>query len=162
MEYISSDTNIWIDFSTVNALELPFRLDCTYLMSSDALKDEWLNPRGRGSELVALGLKAVDISTEELYYAAEVRAKNPRLSVYDVFALAIAKFRGIVLLTGDGRLRKTAVAEGVTVHGTLWVFDELLCKGKITEEEYRGYMMELKKQNGNTVWLPEVEIYKRI
>ena len=49
MEYISSDTNIWIDFSAVDALALPFRLDCTYLMSSDALEDEWLSPKGRGN-----------------------------------------------------------------------------------------------------------------
>lgn len=162
MEYISSDTNIWIDFSAVNALELPFRLDCTYLMSSDALEDEWLSPKGRGTELTSLGLQAVEITTEEFYYADEIHSKHPKLSVYDTFALAIAKFRQIVLLTGDRRLRKTAAAEGVTVRGTLWIFDELLCSGKITEDEFQEYMQELKRQNGNTIWLPEAEIDKRI
>jgi len=162
MEYISSDTNIWIDFSAVNALELPFRLGCIYLMSSDALEDEWRSPRGRGAELTSLGLQAVQITTEEFYYADEIHSKNPKLSVYDTFALAIAKFRHIVLLTGDGRLRKTAAAEGVTVRGTLWIFDELLRNGKITEEEYKGFMQELKRQNGNAIRLPEAEIDKRI
>ena len=162
MEYISSDTNIWIDFSTVNALEFPFRLDCTYLMSSDALEDEWCSPKGRGTELTDLGLQAVEITTEEFYYADEIHTRNPKLSVYDTFALAIAKFRQIVLLTGDGRLRKTAVAEGVTVRGTLWIFDELLRCGKISEDEYREFMLELKRQNNSTVRLPEAEIDKRI
>lgn len=162
MEYISSDTNIWIDFSAVNALELPFRLDCTYLMSSDALEDEWRSPKGRGSELTSLGLQAVEITTEEFYYADEIHSKYPKLSIYDTFALAIAKFRQIVLLTGDGRLRKTASAEGVTVRGTLWIFDELLRSGKIAEDEYKWYMQELKRQNGNTIRLPEAEIDRRM
>ena len=148
MEYISSDTNIWIDFSAVDALAIPFRLDCTYLMSSDALEDEWLSPKGRGNELIELGLQAVKITTEEFYYAEEIRSRCPKLSAYDTFALAIAKFRGIALLTGDGRLRKTAIEEGVTVRGTLWIFDELLRNGILSEEEYRKFMLAMKAQNG--------------
>lgn len=140
MEYISSDTNIWIDFQTVDALELPFRLDCTYLISSDTLNAEWLKPKGRGLRFVELGLKAVDITTEEFYYADEIQSKNKRLSVYDCLALAIAKFRGIVLLTGDRRLRQTAEKEGVMVHGSLWIFDELLRCERITTSEYKSIM----------------------
>lgn len=162
MEYISSDTNIWIDFATINALELPFRLDCTYLMSSDALEDEWRSPKGRGTELIALGLKVVEITTEEFYYADDIHSKHPRLSVYDTFALAIAKLRHIVLLTGDGRLRKAATEEGVTVRGTLWIFDELFRTGKVSQGELNQFMQELKKQNGHTIRLPDAEIDKRI
>ena len=91
-----------------------------------------------------------------------IHNQHPKLSVYDTFALAIAKFRGIVLLTGDGRLRKTAAEEGVTVRGTLWIFDELIRNGKISEEEYRGFMLELKKQNGSRIRLSEAEIDRRI
>lgn len=68
----------------------------------------------------------------------------------------------MILLTGDGRLRKVAIAEGVTVRGTLWVFDELLKTGKITEVEFKGYMSDLKKLNGGQVRLPEIEIDKRM
>ncbi len=68
----------------------------------------------------------------------------------------------MILLTGDGRLRKVATAEGVTVRGTLWVFDELLKTGKITEVEFKGYMSDLKKLNGGQVRLPEIEIDKRM
>lgn len=162
MEYISSDTNIWIDFFAVDALALPFRLDCTYLMSSDALEDEWLSPKGRGNELIELGLQAVKITTEEFYYAEEIRSRCPKLSAYDTFALAIAKFRGIALLTGDGRLRKTAIEEGVTVRGTLWIFDELLRNGILSEEEYRKFMLAMKAQNGRRIRLPEAELDRRV
>lgn len=68
----------------------------------------------------------------------------------------------MILLTGDGRLRKVAIAEGVTVRGTLWVFDELLKTGKITEVEFKGYMSDLKKLNDGQVRLPEIEIDKRM
>lgn len=44
MEYISSDTNIWIDFETIDRLELPFKLPYIYLMNQDAIKDEIRKP----------------------------------------------------------------------------------------------------------------------
>jgi hypothetical protein len=31
MEYISSDTNVWLDFMMIEQLELPFRLPYIYL-----------------------------------------------------------------------------------------------------------------------------------
>ena len=37
MQYISSDTNVWIDFALIHRLDLPFRLGFTYCMSSDAI-----------------------------------------------------------------------------------------------------------------------------
>ena len=37
MEYISSDTNVWIDFQEIGKLELPFRLPYVYLMNDEAV-----------------------------------------------------------------------------------------------------------------------------
>ncbi len=65
-------------------------------------------------------------------------------------------------MTGDKRLRKIAAEEGVTVRGTLWIFDELLRSEKISEDEYKRFMQELKRQNGSAIRLPEAEIDKRI
>lgn len=42
MQYISSDTNVWIDFVTIQKTEMPFRLPYTYIMSKDAVEDELL------------------------------------------------------------------------------------------------------------------------
>lgn len=162
MRYISSDTNIWIDFATVNALSLPFRLDHIYYMSRDALEDEWTTPKGRGNDLQLLGVQAVDITTDEFFYAISQRERNPAISAYDAIALAIAKTRGYILLTGDKALRKAAEKENVEVHGTLWIFDELTQTGTITEDEYFNFMMALKKHNGSTIRLPAAEIEKRI
>ena len=59
MEYISSDTNVWIDFSIIQKLNLPFKLPYTYIMNEDAISDELLSPLGLGERLKAYGLKAV-------------------------------------------------------------------------------------------------------
>lgn len=45
MEYISSDTNVWLDFATINRLEIPFKLPYTYIMNEDAITDELLSPK---------------------------------------------------------------------------------------------------------------------
>ena len=108
MEYISSDTNVWIDFRTINKLEIPFRLSYTYIMNKDAVEDELLSPAGLGKELISYGLVPVDISIDEFYLAEEYGRHFRKLSVYDRIALAIAKCRKITLLTGDRALRKTA------------------------------------------------------
>jgi len=56
MEYISSDTNVWIDFSVIGHIELPFRLPYTYIMNSDAINDELLSPIGLRDELLRCAL----------------------------------------------------------------------------------------------------------
>lgn len=51
-------------------------------------------------------------------------------------SVAIAKCRGIILLTGDGPLRRAAQSEGVNVMGTIGVLDQLYGGTYIETEEY--------------------------
>ena len=95
MEYISSDTTVWIDFSVINRTNLPFLLLYTYIMSNDAVHDELISPPGLGKELVSLGLVPVEITIEEFELAQSYGVAYRRLSVHDRVALAIAKKRGI-------------------------------------------------------------------
>lgn len=60
MEYISSDTNIWIDFVTIDRLELPFKFPYIYLMNQDAIEDEIRKPPGLGEKLIQLGFQTGD------------------------------------------------------------------------------------------------------
>lgn len=46
MEFISSDTNVWVDFSAIDRLALPFKLPYIYLMEEDAISNELLQPKG--------------------------------------------------------------------------------------------------------------------
>lgn len=161
-EYVSSDTNIWIDFAAIDAVEMPFRLALTYIMWEDAVNDEVRSPEGLKAELIAAGLQRVKISTEEFYLADGYGGLYPALSVYDAVALAIAKTRGIVLLTGDMRLRKAAAKEGVAVMGTIGVLDKLLADGLASQDEYSEAIRKLLNANGDVVRLPSAELRARL
>ncbi len=89
--YISSDTNIWIDFQTVGALELPFKLSHKFYLSEETLKDELLTPTGIDESLINYGLKLLELTEEEFYFALNILEKHMQLSKYDALALAIAK-----------------------------------------------------------------------
>ena len=71
MEYISSDTNVWLDFETINRLDYPFRLPYIYLMNNDAVQDELLSPPGLGERLKCLGLRETELTEEEFFLAEE-------------------------------------------------------------------------------------------
>lgn len=162
MEYISSDTNVWIDFVMIDRLELPFRLSYVYLMNRDAVEDELLAPPGLGQELVGLGLQKVELTEEEFYLAEKYISCYKKISQYDAVALAIAKIRGIRLLTGDRNLRKAAVEEDVKIIGTLGILDRLYQEHLIESNEYLHCLKELLRYNGGKVRLPEAELRQRI
>jgi predicted nucleic acid-binding protein len=162
MEYVSSDTNVWIDFSVIGRIELPFRLPYKFIMNSDAIKDELLSPPGLCDELLRHGLLGVQITIEEFEIAETYGNKYPRLSVYDRIALAIAKTRNIVLLTGDKSLRKAAICENVNFLGTIGVLDKLLDGNYINEYDYKFCLLEFQKHNNKKIRLPKSEIASRL
>lgn len=139
MEYISSDTNVWIDFLEIERLNLSFRLPYVYLMNDETVDDELLSPPGLSGELLQLGLQKTELTEDEFFMAEEFTLKYAKPSVYDCIALAIAKIRGLTLLTGDGPLRKAAVAEGVTVMETIGILDQLHSGKHIEDEEYADF-----------------------
>ena len=154
MEFISSDTNVWIDFFVIEELRLPFLLDYIFLMNEDAIGNELIEPRGLGEILLSYGLVSTELSTEEFYIAEEINQRYSKLSIYDSIALAIAKNREIILLSGDGPLRKAAQKEGVQVRGTLGILEELFDKHLISMDKYRDCLRKLKDNNGGKVRLP--------
>lgn len=162
MEYISSDTNVWIDYMAIEKLELPFRLPFTYLMNQDAIADELLSPKGMREALLKLGLQPTELTEEEFYYALKIAETHPKLSEYDCSALSIANFRGLVLMTGDAALRKAALSEGVSVVGTIGILDKLYEDSFISLEEYRECLLLLIKVNGREVRLPIAELRNRL
>ena len=162
MQYISSDTNIWLDFVYISSIDLPFLLPYTYIMFKDAIEDEILTPKGISKELVRKGLVGVDITDEEWLLAIEYGTKYKRLSRYDRTALAIAKERKIKLLTDDKALRNAANKDGVAVIGTIGILDELVTQEHITKKIYRNCIEELIKQNGDKIRLPVGELESRL
>ncbi len=162
MEYISSDTNVWIDFSTINRIDLPFRLPYTYIMNEDAIAQELLDPPNLRQNLLNLGLKSVEIDDSEYMLADSYGSKYKQLSVHDRIALAIAKNRKIILLSGDAHLRAAAKKECVTVIGTIGILDRLLAFNYIKEQEYDDCLRKIEKFNGGIIRLPADEIKNRL
>ncbi len=162
MQFISSDTNVWIDFVTIKKTELPFRLPYTYIMNHDAVDEEVLSPPGLGQELISHGLIPVKISIEEFFLAEQYGYRYKKLSIHDRVALAIAKNRQITLLTGDRALRKAAQYEGVPFIGTLGILDQLWDQKRITVDELKICLQRLLENNGGAVRLPESEILSRL
>lgn len=162
MEYISSDTNVWIDFKIINRLNLPFLLPYTYIMYEESVNSELISPLNFRNDLLNLGLKSVDITIDEFLLADQWGNIYPKLSIQDRIALAIAKKRNIILLTGDLALRKAALKENVQIIGTLGILDKLYNNTYITSKEYKYCLAELLKHNGGIVRLPKDELIKRI
>ena len=76
--------------------------------------------------------------------------------------MAIAKVRGIRLLTGVWSLRKAAAKEDVEIIGTLGILDRLYHEHLIDSSEYLYCLKELLRYNGRKVRLPEAELRQRI
>lgn len=130
-------------------------------MFKEAIERELVYPTELKSKLLELGLKGVEITADELFYADDLSSKYRRLSVFDRIAIAIAKKRDIVLLTGDGALRNAAISENVKVMGTLGLLDKMLNEGCIDIKEYCDCLKDLKDKLGEGIRLPESEINYR-
>lgn len=160
MKYVSSDTNIWLDFDVISRTDLPFRLPYTYIMYREALRKEIVSPPKLLDELKRLGLEGVELTIEELMYADGLADIYKKLSGYDRIALAIAKHRNILLVTGDNALRKAAIKEDVQVIGTIGILDKLYEGGYINSIEYRYCLEGLLRHKERR--LPKEELEKRL
>ena len=118
-----SDTSVLIDLQRGSILEPCFRLPFTIAVP-DLLFDREIQTWD-GPDLVALGLEVLTLDGAGVALAQSYRGDEPRLSLPDAFALALAKTGGHMLLTGDRSLRSMGGREGVACHGVLWVIDQL-------------------------------------
>lgn len=118
-----SDTNIWIDFGRADLLDALFALPFTFV-STDFVVDELSHPAPEG--LRSRGLVVETLAEDAVAHLFGLMAEHGNSSVADVSCYLVAKTRGVPLLTGDGRLRKQAIKDGVQVHGALWLLDQLV------------------------------------
>jgi predicted nucleic acid-binding protein len=116
-----SDTSVLIDLERGGLLESIFTLPHEFAVP-DVLYEREMNGQW-GERLVALGLRVEEVSVAGVGNALRYRQQRTVLSVPDSFALALAKEREWLLLTGDGQLRELAGDERVECHGVLWLLD---------------------------------------
>lgn len=77
-------------------------------------------------KIKGLMYEIIEFTGEEVIEAASLGAEYRNVSKPDIFAFLAAREKSAFLLTGDASLRQLAATKDVTVHGMLWVLDELV------------------------------------
>jgi hypothetical protein len=128
MRIIISDSSCLIDLRKASLLGVFLRLPFEILIPNTLFEDELLSlTNDEKKALLRGGLKVVDLPGAQVSRAREVIRAQPRLSIHDGFAFAVAEInQGCILLTGDSRLRALGETSQIEVHGVLWVFDQIL------------------------------------
>ncbi|MDP3650358.1 MAG: hypothetical protein Q8R67_01625 [Rhodoferax sp.] len=151
-----SDTNIWIDFRNAGLLDalfdLPFQLCSTDFVLSE-LQD--FDPQA----LLERGLvvRCLDESATARLFGLMAAHNNSSLT--DVSCYLLAQETGHPLLTGDGRLRKQAMQDGLQVHGALWLLDQLVAHKVSTPD---AAVEGLKSMLDRGARLPHAECQARL
>ncbi len=118
-----TDTNIWIDLENCGILVEIFRLPYQFLIPDFAFP-ELIRPRWEALEV--LGLRAHKLPAKEVVELFQLRQVHKNLSSIDLSAYLLAKMLDATLLTGDWRLNELASTNGLSVHGVLWLLDEMV------------------------------------
>jgi len=118
-----TDTNVWIDLENGGILIDVFRLPYQFLVPDFAIR-EFVRPRWETLEV--LGLRAHELPAEQVVELFQLRQANRDLSIIDLAAFLLAKMQDATLVTGDNHLNKLAIASGLTVHGALWLLDQMV------------------------------------
>lgn len=128
-----SDTSVLVDLDRGGILsaifQLPYDIGVPDVLYDLELKD-WEGPK-----LIALGIKVLALDGDGVALAQRYRGHDPRLSLPDAFALALAKTENHILLAGDASLRALAEIEEVEVHGVLWVMDAIEAHRTLSPEK---------------------------
>lgn len=150
-----TDTNIWIDLQNGEILAEVFRLPYQFFTTDFAI-DEFIQPGW--ATLQRLGLQTHELRPEEIFELGQLRQIYRQLSAFDLAALLLAKVLEACLVTGDRRLNELARAQGVCVHGVLWILDEMLEQQLLTASQAAA---ALRKMLDRGARLPEVECQRR-
>lgn len=146
-----SDANIIIDMNTGGLLRLMFRFDATFAVPDVLYEEEF---RTGHPELLRLGLKRVELRGATVVYAGRLVEKYRTLgaSINDLLALALARQEECPLLTGDGRLRTAGQTEGIEVHGTLWLIEQMVRARTMTGRQAEAGYARMREAGRRLPW----------
>ena len=109
-------------------------------------------------ELPRLGLKLLELRAATVLYAERLIEKYRSLgaSINDLLALALAWQEKCPLLTGDGRLRTVGQTEGIDIHGTLWLIEQMVNARTISVRQVEAGCEKMRGAGRRLPW-DEVE-----
>ncbi|MBU4260401.1 MAG: hypothetical protein KKC76_00785 [Proteobacteria bacterium] len=160
MIFLVNDANILIDLLKIDLLDTFFHLEYDFQVTDMAFAEILEGNAAVLFPFLEKGLLAKQgFSFEELLQIQLLEVENPFLSIADCSCLYLSRKISATLLTGDAALRRTAEQNNIVVHGILWVLDEIIATGLISEKEARGKLIQLMELNSR---LPTGECQKRI
>jgi predicted nucleic acid-binding protein len=151
-----TDTNVWIDLDIAGLTDLIFRLPLN-LQAPDVIVAELERPDGE--TLAGRGLQVRELTGSQVLEVARLACRYLRPSRSDLFALVLARSQGATLLTGDRHLRSAAESEGVKVHGTIWLIDEMVRAGLLEQREAAARLLRMIQAGRR---LPSEEVKRRL
>jgi predicted nucleic acid-binding protein len=150
-----TDTNIWIDLENSKILADVFCLPY-HFFTTDFAVEEFIHPGW--ATLQGLGLQTHDLEPEYMLELFLLRQIHRQLSTVDLAALLLARALGASLVTGDRRLNELAKAQGLAVHGVLWILDEMVIHQVLTANQATIALREMLDQGAR---MPDIECQMR-
>lgn len=159
---VVSDSNIFFDLLSVDLLKEFFSLPCE-IATTDFVIDEIKQIEQKNAVngfIKSKHLDVVNFEAEELFEISDLyNESDNNVSMPDCSVWYYAKRVDGRLLTGDAKLRKSAIEDNVKVSGILYIFDNLVEYGIITSKEATNKLSALLITNPR---LPKEECEKRI
>ena len=152
-----ADSTVWISLKYGKLIEAALSLPFQWLVPDVILEEELQDPSGAWLENRGVG--RCELSGSQVETVIQMATRYRRPSRRDLFALVQAKEERAVLLTDDRPLREAASAEGVKVHGTLWLLDQMLAYKVISKPKAA---IGLRQMVDAGRWLPKDEVKRRL
>lgn len=157
-----SDTNIFIDLYNIGLLDEFFSL-AQEIHSTDFVINELTIKDQKDKVLSFVKSKQLTIKTHSPKELAEIISFHStcdnNVSITDCSVWLYAKMNKYLLITGDNKLRKSAIASGASVSGILYIFDQLVKQQIIAPDIASKKLTELSRINNR---LPSKEIEVRL
>lgn len=133
MILVIHDANIIIDLQVAGLLADFLGLDLES-HTSDLILDELNQPIS--DQIASRQIKIKIWSAKEMAEIVLNQRSQPKpISIPDCSVMLLAQKMNGVLLTGDANLRFCAERIGIQVHGTLWIFDQLVAASLLAPPE---------------------------
>lgn len=152
-----TDANVWIDLHNADLLDAAFKLEVTWVTPDIVLHGEVGSVDS--DLLVDLGLEVRSLSGTELNRIMDLNAQHPSPSPTDLSTLVVARKDDGIVVTGDGPLRRACDAEGIDVHGVLWVLDRLVEREVVAPSRAAAGLRSMVEQGSR---LPERAVNRRL
>lgn len=158
---VVSDTNIFIDLYKIDLLDEFFSL-AIHIHTTDFIIHELkvMDQKNKILDYGKLFIKKFDM--QEMIKLVSFQRKmqdKTNVSIQDCSVWIYAQDNGYILLTGEGKLRRTAIKEGTNVRGILYIFDKMVEEKLLTPQKACEKIQLLRQINGR---LPSKEIEKRV